>query len=97
VWTHALDDLGLLDKERANDAVADAVGAARATVRTLDGLLPLRDLGVLAGAESRDLFRAGAWVSGSRAREAERRGRTPGRAMWQSPHLGAAAAFLTVR
>lgn len=53
--THALDDLGLLDKERADDAVADAGRAARATVRTLDRLDPLRDLRVLARAESRDL------------------------------------------
>lgn len=50
-----LDNLLLLDKERADDAVPDAVTASRATVRPLDGLLGLGDVGVLAGAQSRDL------------------------------------------
>ena len=50
-----LDDLGLLDQERANNAVLDTVGAARSTVGTLDGLGRLGDLGVLAGTESGDL------------------------------------------
>lgn len=52
---YLLDDLLLLDEESTNDAVLHAVGAARATVRTLDGLLGLGDLGILSGAESRDL------------------------------------------
>lgn len=51
---HALDDLGLLNQERANDPVAHARRAARSSVRALDSLLALRDLGVLAGAEGRD-------------------------------------------
>ena len=50
-----LDDLLLLDKEGADDTVADAVGAAGATVGTLDGLLGAGDLGVLAGTEGGDL------------------------------------------
>ena len=50
-----LDDLLLLDQEGADDAVLDAVGAARATVGALDGLLGAGDGGVLAGTESRDL------------------------------------------
>ena len=50
-----LDDLLLLDQEGADDAVADAVGAAGATVGTLDGLLGAGDLGVLARAEGGDL------------------------------------------
>lgn len=53
--THALDDLGLLDEERADNALADAVGAARATVRALDRLDTLRDVRVLARAKGRDL------------------------------------------
>lgn len=81
--THALDDLGLLDQERADNAVADAGRAARATVRALDGLLPLRDLRVLARAEGRDLCRRVQSVStvargGSRGRgerDAHRGGR----------------------
>ena len=56
---HLLDDLLLLDQEGADDAVLDAVGAPRATVRAADGLLGLRDLGVLAGSEGGDLWRAG--------------------------------------
>ena len=50
-----LDDLLLLNEEGADDTVADAVGAAGATVGTLDGLLGAGDLGVLAGTESGDL------------------------------------------
>lgn len=50
-----LDNLLLLDKEGADDTVADAVGAAGATVGTLDGLLGAGDLGVLAGTEGGDL------------------------------------------
>jgi NAD(P)H-dependent FMN reductase len=52
---HLLDDLLLLDQEGPDDAVPDAVGASRAAVRTLDGLLGVRDLRVLAGSKSRDL------------------------------------------
>jgi len=54
--TDLLDDLLLLDQECADDAVADAVGTARATVGALDGLCGLRDLGILARAESGNLF-----------------------------------------
>jgi len=50
-----LDNLLLLDKERADDAVPDTVTASRTTVRPLDSLLGLGDIGVLAGAQSRDL------------------------------------------
>lgn len=50
-----LDDLLLLDQESADDTVTDAVGAAGATVGTLDGLLGAGDLGVLARAEGGDL------------------------------------------
>ena len=59
---HLLDDLLLLDQESANDAVLDAVGAARATVGALDGLLGAGDGGVLAGAEGRDTGELGAAV-----------------------------------
>lgn len=52
-----LDDLGLLDQERANNAVLDTVGAARSTVGTLDGLGGLGNLSILAGTEGRDLKR----------------------------------------
>lgn len=51
-----LDNLLLLDQESAGDAVLDAVGAARATVCALDGLLWVRDLGVFAWAEGWDLL-----------------------------------------
>ena len=50
-----LDDLLLLDQEGADDAVLDAVGAARATVGALDGLLGARDGSVLAGTEGGNL------------------------------------------
>jgi len=56
---HLLDDLLLLDKEGADDAVTDAATASRATVGALDGLLGLGDLGVLAGSESGDLCHEG--------------------------------------
>ena len=52
---HLLDNLLLLDQEGADDPVAHAVAAPRATVGTLDGLLGAGDLGVLAGAEGGDL------------------------------------------
>lgn len=50
-----LDNLLLLDQESANNTVLDAVGAARATVGTLDRLLGPRDLCVLARAEGWNL------------------------------------------
>lgn len=52
---HLLHDLLLLDEEGADDAVLHAVGAPRAAVRAADGLLGLRDLGVLAGSEGGEL------------------------------------------
>lgn len=52
---HLLDDLLLLDEESSDDTVTDTATASRATVGTLDGLLGLADLGVLAGSESGDL------------------------------------------
>jgi hypothetical protein len=51
-----LDNLLLLDQESADDSVADAVTASGTAVGSLDGLLGLGDLGVLAGAESGDLY-----------------------------------------
>lgn len=50
-----LDDLLLLDQEGTDDAVLDAVGAARTAVGALNGLLGTGDGGVLAGAESGNL------------------------------------------
>lgn len=50
-----LDDLLLLNEESTDDTVADAVAAAGTTVGTLDSLLGLGELSVLAGAEGRDL------------------------------------------
>jgi hypothetical protein len=44
---HLLDNLLLLDQESTNDAVLDAVGASRASICALDGLLWLGDIGVL--------------------------------------------------
>lgn len=51
-----LDNLLLLDQEGAGDTVLDAVGAARSTVGTLDGLLGPRDGGVFAWAQGWDLY-----------------------------------------
>lgn len=51
-----LDNLLLLDQESADDSVTDAVTASGTAVGSLDGLLGLGDLGVLAGAESGDLY-----------------------------------------
>jgi hypothetical protein len=51
-----LDDLLLLDQESTDNTVLDAVGAARAAVCALDGLLWARDSGVLARAEGWDLY-----------------------------------------
>jgi hypothetical protein len=59
---HLLDDLLLLDQESADDAVLDAAGAPRSTVRTLDGLLGAGNLGVLAGAEGRNTLELGTAV-----------------------------------
>jgi hypothetical protein len=47
----------------SDDAVADAATAAGTAVGTLDGLLGLGDLGVLAGAESGDARQLGAAVT----------------------------------
>jgi hypothetical protein len=54
--THLLDDLLLLNQESTDDTVLDAVGTARATVGTLDGLGGLGDSGILAGAQGGDLL-----------------------------------------
>ena len=62
---HLLDNLLLLNQEGADDAVAHAVTAPRATVGALDGLLGAGDLGVLAGAEGGDL--PGSLISGPRS------------------------------
>lgn len=52
---HLFDNLLLLDQERAHDALLDAVGAARATVRARHCLLRPRDLRVFTRAQRRDL------------------------------------------
>lgn len=52
---HLLDDLLLLDQECADNSVTHAVAASGAAVCSLDGLLGLRDLGVLAGTQGGDL------------------------------------------
>lgn len=59
---HLLDDLLLLDQERADDAVLDTVCASRSAVRALDGLLGARDGGIFAGTEGRDTGELGAAV-----------------------------------
>jgi hypothetical protein len=59
---HLLDDLLLLDQESADNAVLDAVGASRSTVRTLDGLLGAGDGGIFAGTEGRDTGELGTAV-----------------------------------
>lgn len=51
---HLLHNLLLLNEEGTRHAVLDAVGASRATVRTLDSLLRLGDGGILARAEGRN-------------------------------------------
>lgn len=50
-----LHDLLLLDQECAHDTVLDTVCATGTTIGTLDGLLGLGDLRVLAGAKGGDL------------------------------------------
>lgn len=50
-----LDNLLLLNQESADNAVLDAVAAARATVGAVDSLLGTRQLGVFTGPESRNL------------------------------------------
>ena len=59
---HLLDDLLLLDQERADDAVLDAVCASRSTIRTLDGLLGAGDGGIFAGSEGRNASKLGTAV-----------------------------------
>jgi hypothetical protein len=54
-FEHLLHDLLLLDQERTNDAVLDAVGASGATIGTLYGLLRAGDLCVFTGSESGNL------------------------------------------
>jgi len=51
---HLLHNLLLLDQEGTNDAVPDAVGAARATVRPTDGLGRARQLSGFARARGGD-------------------------------------------
>jgi hypothetical protein len=50
----ALDDGSLLDEESAGDALLDAARADGAAVGARNGLLALREAGVLAGAEGGD-------------------------------------------
>jgi len=50
-----LGHLLLLNQESADNALAHAVTASRATVGALDGLLGLGETGVLVGAEGGDL------------------------------------------
>lgn len=52
----ALDDLLLLDEESTDDAVADARGAAGATISTVHGLLALRDAREHTGTQGLDLY-----------------------------------------
>lgn len=52
---HLLDDLLLLDQESTDNTVTHAVAASRTAVCSLDGLLGLGDLGVLAGSQGGDL------------------------------------------
>lgn len=59
---HLLHDLLLLNQESADDAVLDAVGASRTTVRTLDGLLGAADGCVFTGTEGGDASKLGAAV-----------------------------------
>jgi hypothetical protein len=59
---HLLNNLLLLDQERADDAILDAVGASRSTVRALNGLLGAGDGGILAWAEGRDTGELGTAV-----------------------------------
>lgn len=53
---HLLHNLLLLNEERTNDPVLNAVAASRSAVRTVDGFLGLRNGGILAGSESRNLL-----------------------------------------
>lgn len=53
---HLLDDLLLLDEEGTHDPIPHAVAASGAAIDTLDRLLWLRDLGILAWSQGRDLF-----------------------------------------
>lgn len=50
-----LDDLLFLDEEGTDNAIADAVSAARATVGTANGLVSLGELGQLAGTDGLQL------------------------------------------
>lgn len=52
---HLLDDLLLLDQESTDDAVLDAVTAARTTVGTRDVLARTGDLSIFTRAEGGDL------------------------------------------
>jgi len=53
---HLLHNLLLLDEEGADDPVLDTATASRSAVGTVDALLGLGNLGILAGSESRDLL-----------------------------------------
>jgi hypothetical protein len=88
---HLLDDLLLLDQESADDAVLDAVGASRSTVRTLDGLLGAGDGGIFAGTESGDTGKLGTAVLGD-----VRNGRRMGRGLTYTA-LGSSALLLDVK
>ena len=60
---HTLDDLLLLKKEGAEDALTDALGAARATVRTGDVLLALAQTVQRGGAHARNASELAAAVA----------------------------------
>lgn len=59
---HLLDHLLLLNQESTDNAVLNAVGAARSSVSALNGLLGAGNGGVLAGAESWNTSKLGTAV-----------------------------------
>jgi hypothetical protein len=86
---HLLDDLLLLDQESTDNAVLDAVGASRSTVRTLDGLLGAGDGGIFAGSEGRDTGELGTAVLENVKNHVELES-----GVEHTPHLGAVPFFL---
>jgi hypothetical protein len=86
---HLLDDLLLLDQESTDNAVLDAVGASRSTVRTLDGLLGAGDGGIFAGSEGGDTGELGTAVLKNVKNHVELES-----GVEHTPHLGAVPFFL---